>query len=101
MLLAFTAAVMLMEIAGRFVAVFTVPVLSTSIDSVFGFVGMATMFMGAVSSSKGIPTALSGGVGGGHNPLKKSGADKKIEEVVKRTGGVGGTNGNSDPSNNS
>jgi len=86
---------MLMEIAGRFVAVFTMPVLSTSIDSVFGFVGMATMFMGAVSSSKGVPTALGGGVGGGQNPLKKSGADKdagdkNIEKAVTNTGDLEG-----------
>ncbi len=132
MVLAFTAAVMLMEIAGRFVAVFTMPVLSTSIDSVFGFVGMATMFMvimvmvawtifglisqlssqvfnwigqahhdlgenkgeqsfmAAVSSSKGVPTALGGGVGGGQNPLNKTKPDKNLEAAVQRTEGGGG-----------
>jgi len=34
-----------MEITGRFVATYTMPVLSSSIDSILGFIGLAVMFM--------------------------------------------------------
>jgi len=132
MVLAFAAAVILMEVAGRFVSVFTMPVLSTSMDSVFGFIGMATMymvimvtiawtifglisqlssqvfnwigqahhelgenkgegaFMAAVSSSKGVPTALGGGVGGGQDPFKKPGGEGRISKAVDNSEGVTG-----------
>jgi len=42
---AFSAAIMLMEISGRFVATYTLPVLSSHLDSIFSFVGIAVMFM--------------------------------------------------------
>jgi len=45
MVLAFAAAIMLMEISGRFVATYTMPVLSSHLDSIFSFIGIAVMFM--------------------------------------------------------
>ena len=45
--------------------------------------------MGAVASSKGVPTALGGGVGGGQAPAKK--ATDNIEKAIgntERTGEV-------------